>query len=130
MSHNRQKVAACRAGMLAMSLLLIAADGPPSTPGATPATQTRSWFWCGVQGATTTSYVTDVQSRLGVTKFRIRSLEFQFLQTVNATYGEHLEGGRGLCRSFASVIRAQSALSDFRNQLQRGGQAVVVIGTY
>ena len=130
MSSKRETAAACRAGMMAMSLLLTAADGPQMTAGPTAATQTRSWFWCGVQGATTTGYVTDVHSRLGITKFRIRSLEFQFLQTVNATYGEHLEGGRGLCRSFASVIRAQSALSDFRNQLQRGGQAIVVIDTY
>ena len=114
--------------MLAMSLLLTAADGPQTTTN--PAPTTRSWLWCGVQGATAQGYVTDVRSRIGVTKFRIRSLEFQFLQTVNATYGEHIESDRGLCRSFASVIRAQSALADFRNQLQRGGQAIVVIGTY
>ena len=113
--------------MLAMSLLLTAADATQTT---TPVATTRSWLWCGVQGATAQGYITDVRSRIGVTKFRIRSLEFQFLQTVNATYGEHIESDRGLCRSFASVIRAQSALADFRNQLQRGGQAIVVIGTY
>lgn len=130
MTRNRRTTAACRAGTLAISLLLTAADGTQLTTDATSTPQTRSWFWCGVQGATANGYVTDVRSRIGMTKFRIRSLEFQFLQTVNATYGEHLEGGRGLCRSFSSVIRAQSALSDFRNQLQRGGQAIVVVGTY
>ena len=129
MTTHRRTGATCHAGLLTLALLLTAADGSQLTSGAAP-TQTRSWFWCGVQGATANGYVTDVRSRTGVTKFRIRSLEFQFLQTVNATYGEHLEGGRGLCRSFSSVIRAQSALSDFRNQLQREGQAVVVIGTY
>ena len=126
MTTHRRRIAA-RVGLLVLSLSLTAADAPQSTTGAALA---RSWFWCGVQGATANGYVTDVRSRTGITKFRIRSFEFQFLQTVNAMYGEHLDGDRGLCRSFSSVIRAQSALSDFRNQLQRGGQAIIVVGTY
>ncbi len=127
MTIYRRAGAAGRIGLLSVSLLLSAADAPPP-PNAS--LTTRSWFWCGVQGATASGYVTDVRSRIGVTKFRIRSFEFQFLQTVNATYGEHLEGDRGLCRSFSNAIRAQSALSDFRNQLQRGGQGIIVVGTY
>ena len=128
MTINRASTTACRIGMLVMSLLLTAAAGPQPTAGG--ALTIRSWFWCGVQGATANGYVTDVRSRVGVTKFRIRSFEFQFVRTVNATYGEHLDGDRGLCRSFSSAIRAQSALSDFRNQLQRAGQNIVVVGTY
>lgn len=122
-----------RAGALAAPLLLLAAapqaDDRTRSDAAAGA-PARSWFWCGVEGATTSGYVTDVQSRMNVTKFRIRALEFQFLQTVNASYGEHLENEHGLCRSFSSVIRAQSALSEMRNQMQREGRTMVVIGTY
>lgn len=104
-------------------------SGSAASAAATASTG-RSWLWCGVQGTTKNGYITNVHFRDNVTNFRVRSMEFQFLQAVNATYGEHLEGGRGLCRKFSNAVRAQSALADFRNQLERAGQTILVVGAF
>ena len=128
MTIDSVKAVAQRVVTLTISVLLVAGAGPQLTADRAP--PTRSWFWCGVQGATATAYVTDVKSRTTMTKFRIKSLGFQFLETINTTFGEHLDGNRGLCRSFSSVTRAQSELSNFRNRLQHGGQDIVVVGIY